>query len=158
MIIEDVLDKAIENPNNKKLEKFFLLAKSIAQESPFEIYKIGAVIKIKDKIVSTGYNSYKSHPVQKMYNEYRKTHEGEWLNHFKHAEFAALNKVKHLDLKKAEIFIYRVGQDGKPRMARPCQGCIQAILNHGISTIHYTTPEGLATETLINQKNKKYIL
>lgn len=144
------VDRVIEKENVQKQTKFsrFLeMARTISLQSKFETYKIGAVIKIKGRIVATGCNSYKTHPKQKIYNQHRANFD-ENAKHFTHAEVAALNKVKGADLKNAELFIYRTVSDGSAKMCRPCAGCMKAIKDSGIKVIHYTTSDGIATEYL----------
>lgn len=144
------VDRVIENEKVKsqtKFSKFLEMARTMAVSSKFDTYKIGAVVAIKGKVISTGCNSYKTHPIQKHYNKQR-TNFNEEAKHFMHAEITALSKLKGVDLKNAELFVYRKGLDGKPKMSRPCAGCMKAIKDRGIKVIHYTTSEGIATEYL----------
>lgn len=144
------VDRVIENEKVKshsKFSKFLEMARAMSILSKFETYKIGAAITIKGRPVATGCNSYKTHPTQKHYNKQRSNFD-EKAKHFTHAEIAALNKLKGIDLKNAELFVYRTGLDGSPRMCRPCAACMTAIKERGIKVIHYTTSEGVATEYL----------
>lgn len=144
--VDQIIEK--EKINKKtKFSKFLEMARTMSISSKFETYKIGAVIKIKGRVISSGCNSYKSHPSQKYYNKQRANFD-ESAKHFTHAEIAALNKLKGVDLKDAELFVYRTGTDEKPKMCRPCAGCMTAIKDRGIRVIHYTTSEGVATEYL----------
>ena len=144
------VDKIIKQESlnkTQKFSKFLEMARNASIASNFETYKIGAAIKIKGRTIATGSNSYKTHPEQKKYNQKRSNFDKN-AKHFKHAEFTALNKLKDVDLKKAEMFIYRTGSDGTARMSRPCAGCMDAIKERGIKVIHYTTSDGIATEYL----------
>lgn len=142
--------------NYKKLNNFLTIAKNLSLESNFDKYKLGAVIILKNKIISKGYNKPKSHPLQKYYNNQFKEYVHQNSTHGIHAELEAINKLKYsnYDLKKAEIIIYRLGSDGEPSMARPCAGCMEAIKLAGIPVVHYTTPEGIATEYILNKDLK----
>jgi len=147
-----------------RLKKFLNIAKNLTQYSLFDTYKFGAVITVKDKVVAKGWNKAKSHPMQKQFNNEFRPHMHDNSEHGIHAELDALNKIKNMniDLKKAEITIYRIGKDGKPKMGRPCAGCMAAIKQSGIPIINYTTPDGIATEFILNKdvkvkKSKKTI-
>ena len=52
------------------IERGFKLAKNASTFSDRKI-KIGAVLMYKSKVISVGYNTTKSSPIQKMYNVYR---------------------------------------------------------------------------------------
>lgn len=135
---------------NKKFNRFLMLARSVSLLSTYREYQLGAIIKKNGRVISRGFNSYKTHPMQKKYNEIR---EKGWMEDMDtpglmHAEFAALMKVKNKKLDDAELFVYRIDKLGNPRMARPCAGCMEAIKDRGIKQIHYTTPDGVATEYL----------
>ncbi len=148
-------------PKNKinahpRFEKFLNLARSMSEISNFNKYRIGAVLVIKNKIIARGYNSQKGHPLQKRYNTVR-TDMGENSHHPIHAEMDVLKKLKGIDLKNAELFIYNINNNGEQRMARPCGACMDALKEHGIKTIHYSTPDGFATEYIDpNQKIEVY--
>lgn len=147
-----------------RINKFLNLAKKIASESIFKQHKLGACIIIKNEAIAYGYNSYKTHPMQKKYNKSSNRYSIEDTNHYIHAEMAALAKANSakVDLQNAEIFIYRLSFDGNTGLSRPCVACMQAIKDHGIKVIHYTTDNGYITEYLDNslinsqkQKNNK---
>lgn len=139
-------------PNNKikahpRFNKFIAMARSMSESSMFERYRIGAILVIKGKVVARGYNSNKGHPMQKIYNAER-TDVGDSSPHPIHAELDVLRKAKNLgiDFKNAELFVYHINNNGEQKLARPCAACMKAIKDHGITVIHYSTPDGLATE------------
>lgn len=151
---EFMVDEMIPKENISKhprFERFMEIARSVSELSTYDKYRLGAVITIKGAVVAKGYNQAKTHPTQKRYNAQR-FDVTDKSNHFLHAEMAALNKVKHLDLSQAEIHIYHIGNNGEQKMARPCAACMKAIKDRGIKRIHYSTPEGLASE-YIDKKN-----
>ena len=142
------VDRLIPNYNIKchpRFEKFSNIARSVSEESIFNRYRVGAILVMKGKIIARGYNSTKSHPMQKMYNIER-TDVSDSAPHYIHAEMDVLKKMKGMDLKNTELYIYHLNNKNEQRMARPCAACMRAIKDHGISVIHYSTPEGLATE------------
>lgn len=144
------VDRIIESEKingEKKFSKFLEMAKAMSIQSKFDVYKIGAIVSLKGRAIATGCNSYKTHPKQKFYNDQRANFD-ESSKHFTHAEMAALNKLKSVELKDAELFVYRTGTDTKAKMCRPCPACMKAIKDRGIKVIHYSTSEGIATEYL----------
>lgn len=130
---------------NKRDKRFFQIAKVISQLSTHKKFKIGAIIVCKNKLISAGTNSDKSHPVQKRYDKERgfKTH------HSCHAEVRAILNSKLSDLSNCTIFIYRETKDGSLAMARPCPACLKMIKDYKIKVINYTTVAGFCKETLM---------
>ena len=123
---------------NKKKEVIFKKARLAALDSDFHRQHVGCVI------------TYKGHPYQKIYNEYRQPpDDNEWIPKV-HAEISALSKIKDLNLnpKKLAVYTYRIRKDQKFGMARPCPACINAIIDMGIKHIYYSTNDGYAHEIL----------
>lgn len=125
--------------------KWFNSAKVISKLSDFKKVKLGCIIIYKNAIISTGYNNNKSHPVQKRYNSYRFSEDG---NHKIHAETMALLHIRALNInwRKIKIYIYREFKNGKPALARPCSSCMAMIKDLGIKNIYYTTNYGYSHE------------
>lgn len=104
--------------------------------------RIAAGIAIKGTLISTGKNSRRTHPFQKQFSK---------NDHaiFLHAETCAisnsLNHVAKEDLKKATLFIHRVKLPNKDSLdyvdglAKPCSGCMSAIVAFGIRKVVYST-------------------
>ena len=129
--------------------KFFDIAKNIAKLSSFDRVKIGAIVVLKQKIISVGYNSYKTHPIQMYYNRYRDIPND--ANHTLHAEVQALlNVPKGIDLSHASLYTYREHIiTHSLAKSRPCPSCIEMIKKMGIKKIYYTTDDGFCEETLV---------
>lgn len=88
----------------------------------------------KGMVLSVGKNSYfKTHPLQARHTEQVGMPEKKFL----HAEIAAIVKCKNLE-KAHRIFVSRINQNGKPRIAKPCPVCISAIRAAGIKIIDHT--------------------
>jgi len=116
--------------------RYFKLAKKQSLRSNHHTFNVGAVIRLKKRIVSFGYNVLKTHP--KSNKLYKSTH----------AEFMALNNVPYgIDLKDAEIYVYRENASG-PAMARPCIDCCELIKRSGIRKMYYSIDNGYAEESI----------
>lgn len=129
----------------KKDKRFFQIARVISQLSTHKRFKIGAIIVCKNKLISAGTNSEKSHPVQKRYDKERgfKTH------HSCHAEIRAILNSKLSDLSGCTIYTYRETKNKGLAMARPCAACLRMIKDYNIKIINYTTATGFCREILI---------
>ena len=132
---------------------YFKAAKAVSDMSDHPQYKVGAVVVMNHRIISSGHNSdSKTHPLQKKYNRYRFTDEGD---HKQHAELAALLPLirERTNLSNAVIFTYREHKNGDIAMSRPCKSCLQLIKDLGIKRIYYTTEDGYAYERLTIQND-----
>lgn len=130
--------------------RYINITKEISKLSPFRKYKIGCILVYKKQIIATGYNSYKTHPLQKVYDIER--YSEECINaHSLHAEMQALLQIRKLPLDKSKITCYtvRVNRRGEYRNSRPCKSCIKALMDFGIRRLIYSTDDGIAEETLI---------
>ena len=132
---------------------YFAAAKAVSELSDHKHYKIGAVVVMNHRIISSASNSNsKTHPLQKKYNKYRFTDDGD---HKQHAELAALVPLIRdgIDLSNAAIYVYRVHKNGTLAMSRPCPSCMQLIKDVGIKRIFYTTENGYAYEKITQQND-----
>lgn len=129
----------------------FEMARQIAEQSDFTRTHVGCLITYKGVPIASGFNSNKTHPMQKDYNKYRGGENDDNFVPKLHAEIAALSKLKDisgLDAKKIRLHVYRIRKDQKYGMARPCPSCMKAIRDAGIRKIHYTTNNGYAEEII----------
>ena len=104
---------------------------------------IGCVVVYKRHIISVGFNSNKTHPIQKIYN--RERFAEDCTPHSLHAEITALVFLKdRKDIKWSDVdlYIYRENRNGELRMSKPCKSCMALIKELGIKRIHYTTNDG----------------
>lgn len=141
----------------KRDYEYFDMARKIAQESTFDNFHLGAVIVYKGRVISTGCNSHKSHPMQKKYNKkYRHfNRSSKMINDSIHAEMSCLVNIPkcvdlNLDYSKCKVYIYRIspGKRLQVGLARPCEACMNALRDKGIRKIYYTTDGGFAMEEL----------
>lgn len=109
--------------------------------------KLAACLVLRNEVISVGFNSDKSHPLQKRFSKNNDAI-------FKHAEvdciIKALRIVEQEDLKDATLYVYRVKKTNKgdvnwvSGLAEPCSGCSKAIEHFGIKkTVFSTDEEGM---------------
>ena len=130
----------------RKQKSFFNAAKAVSESSEFPKVHIGCVItEGNHRIISSGCNSTKTHPLQKQLN--RERFEVDSV-HSLHAEVSALLPLmkEDIDFSKVEVYTHRNYANGKIAMARPCPSCMKLIKDLGIKKIHYTTADGYACE------------
>lgn len=130
----------------RKQKSFFDAAKAVSESSEFPKVHIGCVItEGNHRIISSGCNSTKTHPLQKQLN--RERFEVDSV-HTLHAEVSALLPLmkEDIDFSKVEVYTHRNYANGKIAMARPCPSCMKLIKDLGIKKIHYTTSDGYAYE------------
>lgn len=140
--------------NNKDM-RHFNTAKDIAKISDSTKAKIGCVLVYKNKVIGTGFNCQKTHPLQKMYNIYR--FENDDKPHSLHAEIHALlplikrENEQSFDWANVKLYTYRNRKiKGKQclGLSRPCPSCLALIKKLGIKNLYYTTNDGYCYEEL----------
>ena len=124
-----------------RIKHYLNLARNACYYSDFIKARLGAVLIYKGKVMSVGWNSNKTSPLQKDLNRYRDFEvDCSEAHHTLHAEVACLTKAKDLDIDwcRASLFICRIKKDGSRGLSRPCQGCQTLIRSMGIKNISYT--------------------
>jgi tRNA(Arg) A34 adenosine deaminase TadA len=117
----------------------------VAAANPGLREKFAAAVVYRNRIVSIGMNSMKSHPMQAKYSKNEHAI-------FLHAEVAAIkNALREIDvddLSKCELYIARVKKE-KPfsnkfvwGLSKPCPGCARAIAEFGLKRTIYTCDDG----------------
>lgn len=127
---------------------FFNIAKEISFMSPYPRHHIGCVITYKNRIISSGYNSNKTSPLQKKYNAIRFTADTPAKNHAETKALIPLLKMKDIDLSKVKVYCYREHADGTIAVSRPCASCMRMLKDNNIHNIYYTTEDGYANEQI----------
>ena len=90
----------------------------------FSDYKkqcIGCVAVYQKHIIGVGYNTTKTHPLQKHYNKYRCSWNKNEIPSSLHAEINCLNSIRNLDINfsKVKLYIYRIRRDQDYGLSRP---------------------------------------
>ena len=133
----------------KRHKAFFEAAKAVSKLSDFPRIKIGACAVYKHRIISSGCNQTKTHPLQKKMNKCRFDAD---TTHSIHAEISCLSQLvgrKDIDFKDVSLYIYRSHANGATGLSRPCAGCMSLIRQLGIRTIYYTGESSYVHEELI---------
>lgn len=130
--------------------KYFNYARNMAMMSDYNRVHIGCVAVMNNKILSTGFNTTKSHPLQAHYNQFRDFHGAEMHNYTLHAEMSCLIPLwsSNLAWNKIKLYIYRIKCGTGKGLSRPCNGCMAAIKDLGIKEIYYTTDTGYVKEII----------
>jgi len=139
--------------NEKSIIRYFRRAKEVALLSDFYRFHIGCVAVYQGKIIGTGFNTNRSHPLQKQFNSYREFDlTSKRIDHKLHAEIHCLIQIKdmNIDFSKVHIFIYRKLKSRDHGLARPCPACMNMIKSMGIKSIYYTTDDGYIHENFFN--------
>ncbi len=97
--------------------------------------RMGAVLVLRNGDIFYGYNQQRSHPFQKQ-----------WAKHpeaiFLHAEIDALIRAMKMVpdemIVGSSIYIARVLKNGQPALAKPCSGCLGALIHFGVDNIWWT--------------------
>lgn len=95
--------------------------------------KHGAVIVKSGRVVGTGYNKGRNHPLF-ISPEHIKPHCSQ------HAEVSALREAKN-NADGAILYVARVNNQGQDRNSKPCRLCQEAITKSNIKKVIYTKGE-----------------
>lgn len=127
-----------ESPNPKIVEMLTRLA--IENPGTRTRYKMAAGIVLKRHLISTGVNSYKTHPLMQSPGYHRE-------QIYMHAEVDAIRNALRLisqdQLAKSTIYIVRVKRTRNSNtyqygLAKPCQGCARMIASFGIERMWWS--------------------
>lgn len=94
-------------------------------------FKHGAIIRKAGHTISVGIN-YGVNDPKYLDDEVAVDHAAV------HAEVAALNACRKVDLRGASIYVARVLKNGEPRMSKPCENCQKALKERGVKKVYYT--------------------
>ena len=114
-----------DNPKERCIE--------LAKQSTFRT-RHGAVVVYNGIIIGSGFNINLSHPMVKVYNEFKTLH----------AEMIAIMRVKNKRLlKHSAIYVARINPKGDAMLSKPCTTCMKLIRNTWkIKDIFYTDQDG----------------
>lgn len=133
----------------KSHRAYFKAAKAVSEMSDFKQQHIGCVAVSGHKIISSGYNSCKTNPMQKRFNKHRFDVD---TPHTVHAELACLLPLiqrKDINFSDVSLYIYREHKSGELAISRPCASCEALIKSLGIRNIYYTGNKSYISEEII---------
>lgn len=131
---------------SKTHRAYFEAAKSVAQLSDFPRINVGAVAVYKHRIISSGYNSNKTNPVQKRFNAYRFSAESPACLHAEIACLLPLLNRKDINFRDVSLYVYREYKSGQLAIAKPCASCNALIRSLGIKHVYYTGDQSYVYE------------
>lgn len=121
--------------------RIFQHLEEVAIKSNVGWAKMASAISYKNRIISIGVNSYKSHPFQRRFASNKDAI-------FLHAETSSIHSALRIldtdDLSDCDLYVCRVKHVGQNPafvhgLAKPCRGCQRCIVEFGIKTVYYTT-------------------
>jgi len=120
----------------KKVNKFEQASKAVAMTASGVgqrcTFRLGSVLVHKNRIVSVGINSYKTHPM--LANR--------TLWPFLHAEQHAIIRYGIDNCEGLVIYVARVLKNNDLALAQPCDVCNTLIKDVGIKQVVYSTDSG----------------
>lgn len=124
-----------------KPEKAIEMLRIVAEDLvPVSNARLSAAIFYRGKLVSIGFNQFKSHPFAAKYSRHP---EAIYLHAETDAIYKASKRLTRLEMKTSTLVICRVKQCNKNKpmygLAKPCFGCQDCIDDYGLSTVIYTT-------------------
>lgn len=131
---------------SKTHKAYFEAARALARLSNYPRVKIGCVITYGHRIISSGFNSTKTDPLQKKYNIYRFSGDSKPSIHAETMALKSLMWRKDIDFKNVVLYIARYGADGKPMLSKPCKSCQQLMKSIGVRKCFYTNYDGYTYE------------
>lgn len=122
--------------------------RTLALSLPYnkKLPRIVSCLVLRGRVISYGFNSFKTHPFQKRYG--RNEHACHW-----HSEVNCIYNALKLgytkeDLKNSSLYVcrvkrVRVGPTTLDRfgLAKPCEGCQRCIEEYGIKSVTYSCEE-----------------
>lgn len=105
---------------------------SLARANPVQnLPRMAAIITDGKRIVSTGFNSRRTHPLAARF---QRNPAALCI----HAELAAIVNARE-PIAGMTMYVARVLKSGEPALAKPCVGCERAIAAFGIKDVTWTT-------------------
>jgi deoxycytidylate deaminase len=118
-----------------KFERLIQLARNLIIYDDIELRcRHFAFILNKNKIVSIGKNSKKSHPINQKYGYF----DGSGL----HAEACAIIKSGRIDHSRHTLVTFRIDRNDKIAMGKPCKHCQKLLKDVDFKEIFYSNEQG----------------
>jgi deoxycytidylate deaminase len=115
---------------DKRIKQLQKHASNISRYSQYK-FKLGAVLFKGSKILSTGFNTNKTHPKVMKYFKYGRVH----------AEFDCLLHADPDDIAGSSIYVLRMNKKGETVIAKPCPMCARMMKEFGVVEAFWSTSE-----------------
>lgn len=103
-----------------------------ANRKDTQFFHVAAIFQ-RNKILSIGQNSFKTHPLAQKWG-----HKG----NFTHAELKAAINYATNDFNNVSMAVLRIDRRNLLAMSRPCSCCESFLLDSGIRRVFYTNEKG----------------
>jgi deoxycytidylate deaminase len=133
----------------KSHKAYFKAAKAISELSDFPRVSVGCVVVYGHKIISSGYNSNKTNPMQKKLNIHRFSVDTPATIHAEVASLLPLMNRKDINFNDVSLYVYREYKNGDPALSKPCPSCMALIRQLGIRKLYYSGDNSFINEELI---------
>ena len=110
--------------------------------------KVVSLITYKNRVVSFGENSGKSSPMQAKFG---KNCEAIYLHAEIDAIKGALREIEISEFSKCTIYTCRSFSNNIMKKAKPCSGCLRAILHFGIKRVVFSIDDSSIGELIIRR-------
>jgi len=113
---------------NNRHQRFAKIALQLAYNVYSDVtYQLCALIIKKNRVLSVGYNSKKTHPIMNTKTQQR------------HAECDAILRCPEGDLRGSDMIVVRARGGGLAGLARPCDTCQAVLKQSDLKQVFYTT-------------------
>ena len=134
---------------NKMIEISFALA---GKHSGTQRCKHFSFIYDKNKLLSIGMNSSKTHPSNLKYNYINKQKDKISEIVGTHSEMNAVNKLGNFEFSGLVLINTRINRNNMLDYSKPCNGCMEMICELGFSKVYYTDKNGKFQFLIPHQK------
>ena len=133
---------------SKTQRAYYNAARAVSMLSDYPKVNIGCVVVYKHKIISSGYNSMRTHPTQGRLNKLRFDEDTPARLHAEVSALLPLINRRDIDFSRVSIYLYREYKDGNLAPSRCCKACFSLIRQLKIKNIYYTNEGSYVHEEL----------
>ena len=134
---------------SKSHKSYFKAAKAMSELSDFKQYHTGCVAVYRHKIISSGYNSNRTHPLQKRLNVHRFVEDAKDKIHAEVSCLLPLIGRRDINFNEVALYVYREHANGELALSRPCCSCMHLIKELGIKNIYFTNEGWYSRENIL---------
>lgn len=125
----------------RKIQRATEIAYALKSKSPSgRAFHVTTVFD-KNRIVSIGVNTFKTHPQAYKYKKLEIINEERYVPTI-HSELSAILKMNKEDCSDLLFFNIRIDNNNKLNNSYPCSGCVQLLKQVGFNKLFYSTNVG----------------